>query len=488
MNCLVGCSDQYVCGEIIKPVDANSVAPFVKISFCNEDGVAITVGNKSSPQWDNTAIIKAFQIGTSNGLGIKVEIIDEQGGSFHSFVERLNKCIQKSKAEYSMAAQWGWVIHNCDGTFDKIESPEVYVVPIHLEVNFSEGRIKFIIEGTDTMQHVFVARHDEVEGTDAQKVGLKQAIRMLGQNTDPKFDVNFIRIEKDGTFTEFEFKEGKKGEGPKSKWTSDGQNKLAIIQKWIEPFVTDRDKGIIAMWNPMSCQNPIIDLVEDPQPDCNEERGCGGSIGTYIVNGGACSPVISFNPTINYVEAFAGLPSPANTGSAASGKTVKTDKKCPVQTQETGTLQSIPPDDTIRDVVGAKRQTEEKAKGEEAHGRANLVLKEPIRAELRVQGDPREEFCHPKLMIGKTISLIVINPFHLFGSGNGGCGDWLSQPGCNDVLSNKSWIILGASHEIKEGSYVTTLQIQLLAPGATINPSLPFGGPGSGGFVPNNSC
>lgn len=487
MACSLACADQYACGEITQAIDANSLAPYVRLFFCDGKGnTVITVGNESAPQWDNTAVIKTFQLGCSNGSGVKVEILDEQGGSFHTFVEKLNKCIKKSKEEYSMGVEWGWIIQNCDDSFNKIQSPLVFVIPIHLEVTFSEGAVKFIIEGTDSMQHVFAARQVEVEGTDDNKVGLKQAIQMLGQRTDPKIDVNFTRVEKDGTLTVFEFEHGKPGEGPKSKWGADGQNKLAAIQKWIEAFRTDRQKGIIPLWSPENCQAPTLVLVEDPQPDCDEVRSCSNSIGTYIVNGGNCSNVISFTPRINFVERFAGIPSSANSGSAASGKTVKATKKCDVQTDETGTLQSIPPDDSIRDVVGARRQTEEKSKGEEAHNRANLTIKDAITAELRIQGNPRPEFAHPLKMLDKRISLIVINPFHLFGAGS--CGDWLAQPACNDVLSNKEWQITGASHEIKEGSYTTTLQIKLLAPGVSISANEPFGGPGSGGYVPFNSC
>jgi len=487
MSLLVGCQE-YVCNEIMRPIEGSSVAPFVKLFFCNEGGgePVITVGNKSSPQWDNTAIIKTFQIGGSNGIGVRIEIMDEMGGSFHLFIEKLNKCIGQSKSGYTMGVQWGWIITDCIGGNSIKASPNIYVIPINLEVIFSDGRIKFVIEGQDSMQHVFTSRHDEIEGTDDKKTSLKEAIKSLGENKDPKIDIKFIRIEKDGTITEFPFRHGGM-QGPKSVWPSDGQNKLATIQKWCEPFMTDRNKGLVAMWNPTVCGNPTLDLMEDPKVDCNESRGCNGNLGTYIVNGGKHSPVLSFTPTINYVESFAGLTTGGNAPTTESGKPVEVKHKCQVQKEETGVLQSVPVSKQSRDAIGTKTNLQETAKSQSAYARANTA-KGPITAELRIQGEPRQEFIHPKLMLDKFVSLIVINPFHIFGSGNGGCGDWLAQPGCNEVLSNKDWMITGCSHDIKEGSYVTTLQLKLVAPGVEINAHQPFGGPGSGGYVPTNDC
>ncbi|RDJ35652.1 MAG: hypothetical protein DWQ19_12605 [Crenarchaeota archaeon] len=491
MPCLVGCTPQFQCGTIKRAIEGDNIAPYAKIFFGEDpNNPDITVGNNSAPQWSNTAVIKSLQVGGSDGVGVRVEILDERGGSFHLFAEKIAKCMEKTQEEAKMGIEWGWVVSYCDGTYFVNKSPIMYFLPTHLEVNFAEGKVKFIINGTDLMQAVFAARHDEIEGNDDLKMPLKQAIRELANKNHPKFDVEFLRKENDGTFSEFGFKADQGGfNGPKAVWTCDGQNKLATIRKWLEPFRTDRDKGIIAVWDASESRRPTLVLMEDPQPACGESLSiCSSSVGTYLVNAGSCSPVISFTPTINFVKSWANLTTGGNAGGAGSGEAVKKEKICSGQTEETGILQNISINGPAWDVFGPKRATEETQKGQEAHTRANLVVKDAIRAELRVQGDPSPEFVHPKLMLDKFVSLVVINPFHIFGSGETGCGDWLAQPGCNEVLSNRNWKITGADHMIKEGSYITTLQLTLISPGTASPGGIPFGGPNSGGYVPENSC
>lgn len=495
MSCLVGCVPDYRCGDLKLPVDGHNIAPFVKIFFGdNPDKPEITVGNNSAPLWNNTAIIKNFEFGMSNGIGMKAEIIDEQGGAFHLFIEKLNKCMAKaSNKDQKMNARWGWIVTNCDGSTYTISSPTVTVIPIHCEILFAEGKIKFIIQGQDLMQHVFSSRHDEIEGTEDARIPLKLAIRNLALNTEPKFNVEFMRREKNGTIAEYGFKEGG-FLGPKMVWDCDGQNKLATIQKWLEPFVTDREKGIVAQWA-TNKQDTLI-LMEDPTPDCNEAiNPCFNSLGTYIVNGGSCSPVLSFTPQLNWIAAFGQMAAGGNDGGAATGATKKKEKNCGSrsQTRETGIAQSIPITRYAWEVHGPKNALTETEDAQNKHDKANSIngrvgSLQAINAELRIQGDPSPDFVDTMNSKFKTLSLVVINPFHLFGDGNGGCGDWLANPGCNESLSNRNWMINGISHQIREGSYTTTISLFLKVPGIELDANAPFGGEGSNGYVPINAC
>ena len=101
------------------------------------------------------------------------------------------------------------------------------------------------------------------------------------------------------------------------------------------------------------------------------------------------------------------------------------------------------------------------------------------------QGNP--EFSGNNYLKGKKVSIVVINPFFINSYGNA-CGDWLASPGCNPVYSNKNWIVMGAEHSISEGSYITTLKINLPAPGSDIHRDDIFGGPGSCGWKPPSGC
>lgn len=494
-NCLVGCVPEHLCQAPSNAVEGHNIAPVVKVFFETPDDPAITVGNKSAPFSGNHAVVKSMEYSMgSDGKGhqVKVEIADEQGGNFFEFAERINKCIEKASSEHKMKVRFGWVIANCDGSVQYRESPTLCFIPDTLSVDFSSGVTKFVIEGHDLVTISFGAHLDQIMGSDDQKLPLKQAIRRIANETEPKFNVRFARIEPDGTLSEWDFREFP-GDGPESKWQGDSQHKLGAIMKWIEPYRTDRNKGITPIWLNTSC-DPTLILLEDPKPACNESAGCSRVIASYVVNGGACSPVIKFTPTLNWNLAAAAAMASAsgNSGSSEHGESVKKDKsECDVQTRETGMQQSIAVTEQARDTFGPREARPKMEDSQNAHAKANrsqLTSALPVKAELQIQGDPDIRFVDVTAWTGKTVSLAVINPFHLDGNGNGGCGDWIARPGCNNVLSNKQWMIMGVNHTIKEGSYTTTLSLRADSPEVDIAGGLPLGGPGSGGWTPPNTC
>jgi hypothetical protein len=109
-----------------------------------------------------------------------------------------------------------------------------------------------------------------------------------------------------------------------------------------------------------------------------------------------------------------------------------------------------------------------------------------ITAELRILGDPRQPFCEDGLK--RPVSIVAINPFHIQQNVNAGCGEWLAIPGCNEILSNKQWLVNGINHSIKEGNYTTTLKLFLAAPGNQQGKNEPLGGSGSNGPTVKNTC
>jgi hypothetical protein len=98
-----------------------------------------------------------------------------------------------------------------------------------------------------------------------------------------------------------------------------------------------------------------------------------------------------------------------------------------------------------------------------------------VEAELLIQGNPYLD--DPlALCAGAECSIIVINPF-MFKKQSAGCSEWIADPPMNAFLSNKHWLIQGVSHEIKEGSFTTTLKVWLASPGVDINYDASLGGP-----------
>jgi hypothetical protein len=105
------------------------------------------------------------------------------------------------------------------------------------------------------------------------------------------------------------------------------------------------------------------------------------------------------------------------------------------------------------------------------HTAGNLMI-HAIEAELRVQGDPSDWLCSPIFGYGRCVGIIFINPsFLMDGADEADCPIFSIQKGtsvCNSFLTNKGWFIKGVEHQIKEGSYITTLKLALPAPGAEL--------------------
>jgi len=505
-SCLSGCIGSFKRGpfsiEENIGLQGESVTPIVEVVFSRKGGgeAKITVGNKSAPQFGHEAVIKSFEYGTSNGATCKLEILDEQGGSFHAFVDSIIKCLgTSSSGENQMTVRYGWSTEICSinstenfNTKRVQWSSKVNFVPLDMQVNFEGGKVKFIVTATDTMQVAFVGRESKIWGDDENPLPLKEAIIKLFSDNEPKAKVKFLK--RAGGTWEFE------GD-PVCKWQADNQNKLSVVQKWIEPFLTKDKKGIRITYD-TSEKIPTLIFWEDPLPRCNESSLSSSSIGTFIVNGGKCSDVISFSPTINWAAAFAKLSVAGNSGGSTTGEpTNQNDPEAAgpckkPQTPQTGIQQSIPVSEPGNCVHG-EDAVKKTAQSQKAHSKANSFMTDglqAIEAELKIVGNPLEKFSDIKILVGTTASIVVINPFHLKGSGSlpqmingkneGSCGDWLADPQCNRVLTNRAWIVISVNHAIKEGSFITTLKLVLPVPGIDLPAGAPVGGAGSGDYTP----
>jgi hypothetical protein len=460
------------------------MSPFVKAGFGSVDGEgAITVGNKSFPTRPHEAIIKSFEYSMSNGIQCRIEIFDEQGGSFTRFFEEMAKCIDTISTDYSLRVEFGWIGTRCDGSVDVWPSPTLQFLIKDVEATFNQGKIKFTVTATDMMQPIFNARENKCSGGDkVMSLPLKQAIIKLFTEEEPICDVKFLKRNFNGPSTEqWEFYQFGM-DGPTDAWRSDNQNKLATAIKWLEPFRTKDEKGIIATFN--STENQVI-FWEDFTLDCDEPTELDArSIGTFIVNGGKCSCVLDFSPKINWVLAWSQLATGGQT-SPSSHKPVKKNNKrpagCKVQQQEdeskAGPMQAIPITSQGHNNWGPEEVTPQTDKSQNAHAKANSLMEafKAIEAELRIVGNPDPDFTDLKLIVGRTASIVVINPFHLVGGGDDACPEYLADPPCNEYLSNKNWMIKGANHNITEGSYTTTLNVVLMVPGIDLDPDSTLG-------------
>lgn len=490
-NCLAGCVSDFLCSTLDPTPQAESFAPWCWVQL-SEGGTTITVGNSSYAADPNTAIVKSLEVGWTDKPLVKVEIVDEDGGNLGVVMDSLAKCAEKRQGlGTSMRFQFGWVELKCgQGYATKRLSPIFLSMINQFEVSYAEGKIKYSISATSYDAKTNNMREDIIYGDEKYPTGLEDAIALLCSKP-PAMTVRYVERQPDGKLKDIKFEWAKTNEQPLGIWQSDNQNRLSTIMRWIGPFrIKDGkcDKGIIPFFSPDKPDELV--LMKDPQLQPFESKSCGNdNLGTYIVNGGKCSTVIEFNPTANFLNALNQFTVGGDTsGPNKSSNQFTEDKRCggqEYQGQDTGTQTQATITQQAFDVYGTKTANEENLKSEMAHNKANLfkIDKAPITAELKILGNPDPKFCEFKQ--GTPISIVVINPFRITGSG---CGDWLAKPGCNPIFSNKQWIVQSINHAISPGSYTTTLKVMLNAPNVHLAANEPLGGTGSGGTPVEGGC
>jgi hypothetical protein len=296
--------------------------------------------------------------------------------------------------------------------------------------------------------------------------------------------------------------------GPLGVWDTCGLNPMAAIQSWLmrgirahTAFPGRQGKGITINYDSTSRDRQVgcEESSEDPNsvahgkvilwgnafPTCQAENTIFGDRlkALYIVNGGTCSPVYSFTPNIkwNFTAAMsAGGTTNPGSGQMQTARENIRFNNCPVF-GEGPRGQMVTPNDNMENFGQMAGRETILSAGE--HLRANY-LHNSIEAELKVQGDPSKWLCSPVFGYGRTVAILMINPFFLKQpedeescpqfdntlqntrfSGNPPVAiDYNSK--CNEVLSNRNWFIKGADHQIRDGSYITTLKVFLLNPGS----------------------
>jgi len=476
-NCL-----QYRCGKPNRTIEGYNIGPVV-ITEWGADGATITVGNESAPSFGHHAVITSMEYGLSDGIEVFIEVADEQGGAFTTFVDSLVKCMATvSEANRFMKLKFGWVTVDCDNipNFSNV-TPILHIMPMHIDVTYAGGVAKYKITGMDMGQAGFVARESTIIGEDGKEVALKEAITKLCETDEPKWKVQYFRRNPDGTpGGTWDFKDD-----PKSAFESKNMNKISVIQSWIEPYLTDDNKGIFIT---------VDNLAEDPTlilwEDLPKESECFNPLGTFIVNGGKDGSVIEFNPTINWISALQSKPSEEGGNLSKGGggsEKIKSNVALKDQGSKAGATSAISSTRHAHDVHGPKneiKKTEEAAREHKDANQKNRPPAQAINAELRIQGDPSIDFVDIRLIKGRKASIVFVNPFHIMGDG---CGDWLASPSCNDVLSNKGWQAMGVNHKIAQGSYITTIKMFLPVPAINTKPGSPLGNT-SGGYKTKNDC
>lgn len=307
VDCLRGCIGQYNKRGIKLPIDTNVLMPWVRVCFsnCTQPGSElISVGNFSSKQ--HGAVIKSFQFGHSNGAQVEIEIVDELGGQFTTYFNKIQKGL--GEKNWVLNFQWGWAHKKClgpAGMFDNqscdprvtpgaVGAPAAYTSCNHtlqiqlMKAKVERGMFKFTIQGTDIYKDLNASRIAKTQGSDKGPIPLKQAVTQLFDLVG--CDVEFKRIDASGNEADFLWNvDGNMtaGDGPITVWDALNEDPLKIAYKWVMSNVSQDKKGCIAIWDTTAPLRPKFVFLESTKPFSGpppDSHNCG----TYIVNGGKC--------------------------------------------------------------------------------------------------------------------------------------------------------------------------------------------------------
>ncbi len=459
---------------------------------------SISVGNRSSP-----AVVKSFQYGLGNGAGATIEILDEDAGDFAAIYEKINR--GGTSTGTFLSVRFGWISTDCNQSLNappkpttvdptKItpgySSPELLFLIEKITLNYQNGFVKYTISCIDMLQEMQNEKVPGVFGTGKEPMHLTDAIKELLGNRDLKVEYKKFNSVKDGTPLEFDMTgdgtggaEGKT-KGPKRKWMGSNRNALECIMSWCSEIMCkggSSPKGVRLFYEPTKPPRLIV-MADIPEHCKGSWKSSTYSIGTYIVNGGACSPVIRFSPSIQMTGSQNAY-SVGGTGGAKEAGVVpsKGPADCLAngiasphiyndKTKKIGlgnVLQVVLSEGEIESRVGAALRYSYNAKY--MNNLANIVFGAGITAELTIQGNPNLSM--PIFLLGRFVRLVIIQPYKI----GKGCAWTNGIKGCNEILSNENWMIEGVFHSIQPGSFTTTLKLRLLAPGADIAANTPIG-------------
>lgn len=504
-QCLQGCVKDYyrINPGLRKALREEVIMPWVEmwITENNSDKLVVSVSNFSARTF--RASIQSFQFGISNGNGATIEILDEEGGQFYQFFRKISTGNMESGfTKFSLKFQFGWATMSCenggqtfgasvccskDGAFStrNYQSCKHTATIKAITCDVSQGFFRYTIEAVDMTEDMFSTRDFKHRGTNPRPMPITTAlIEMFGQwNIAVKFKqlagpcnpVDLVWAKNTGNKTPAGADVSKTG--PWGTWPPLGRNPIEAARAWLNECLSAAGRGLVLFWDTGDkVTRPTIVVAESRLPHCQDVRVQDQFfLGTYIVNGGQCSPVISFTPEIRFNPWHALAGTSGTTGDALMGQAFRekgpaqcTFGKTPNMKQQGLQATQVPSLNFFANY--GRNALDIMSRNKMENLRANTV-NPGIHAELRIQGDP--SYDTPVLLLGHYIGIVVINPFRI--KNENGKTNWVST-GCERELSNTNWMIEKVSHEIKDGQFTTTLRIILAEPGLDIGYSFPVGG------------
>jgi len=490
----------YQCAKIAEPIKGASMTGFINLYLIAQQR-QITMGNKSSPYFNNRVYIASMSFGGSNNMSLNVKIVDTSGNDFNVFLNSLYKGSCDDDEQATAFFEFGWIVSGTDGFTDIYSTANVDQSVYADQIIESSrapngllcvqlGELEIVSESAGcwvyNLKFTLMSDFENAEkiaqpiGTDEHKVPLREVGRKVferacsgDRKAKDRGGVFFMRNE-ETHFSPYGFLNSEGGfSGPRSVWDATRKNPIAAMRNWMNGITTDRKLGV-SFYSDPAIMKPNIVALEGWDKTCVESTSniCGDADEQptliYLVNAGDCTPVIDFKPSVKY-QLSAGQVQGGG-GSAVSARTV--------QARSCGKRRDAREDRKPKDRIGMQAQvmvptsnlnfrspdsalqSEAFALGANFAANTEVIQATNIEASLTIQGDVR--WLSPAAN-DKYVGIIYFNnpAIRSFTNKNEDVNcDWLAYPVVNNVFSSVNYRVSSVAHNIDEsGVYTTELSL-----------------------------
>jgi hypothetical protein len=481
---------KYACGKIARPISAASLSGFVNLILIKENRL-ISVGNKSSPFFNNRVYIKSMSFGGSTSSGASIVIVDTSGNDFYVFMNNLYRDSCTESAQAGCFLEFGWIATSvndtatiystanvgksvyADSTITRTPNGWMAFVLDKLEVTGpSEGCWEYTITLKASADMLTRSKLADPIGTENHKVALKDAGREMlkrvckQREQKSRGNVYFFR-NSETHFEPYGFLNSEGGAlGPKASWEPGRKNPIQAMRNWMNGVTTDRKLGTVFYTDP-TILNANIVALEGDDSGCNSDiiNNCTGTSGkpslVYLVNAGDCTPVVSFNPQVSFTVA-----ENAQGGGSFGGRSVQARACVRRNPRSRNDTNGIVSHITVPQSSLSYRSPDDALLKEAYAQGANLVANTfalqttNVTGDLVIQGDVRYSSLAQNM--GSRIAIIYFNnpAVRTYTNGNSVSCDWLAYPAVNHAFSSTEYTINGVTHDIGEdGKYETKISV-----------------------------
>ena len=301
----------------------------------------------------------------------------------------------------------------------------------------------------------------KITATDLPSAGM---FKVENQNPQQNNNVGIIKSDKKLIQKKFQSSDGN-WRGPLGVWNTNDLHKYDYVRTYMNSFVTDEKKGTFFVTD-ATTDKPYLLMLEDIRKSRDQKKQlCERPMATYIVNAGDDTPVLSFNPKLEFIPIRSINTAGPSVDRAAGENKDQFNKKTGKFGEGVETKYQVGSDLFNFRAPSIIQGKELEAQRKNATANNIYEVRHPLEVDLVIIGDPN--YASTIHVLNQFLFIIYLNPYGI-GSDKPECQwDNLSAANAslvgspvNPIFTRKDYMIKGVTHTIDEnGNYTTTLRV-----------------------------